>query len=100
MLMLMSATLTAYDDGYELETHPGARESDELQQLGDPGRQQGHDEVEGSDPELDPALEVGPELVLLLRPAPRLQDLPARPATRQLNSVHSGIIYRVPQCCY
>ena len=100
MLMLMSATLTAYDDGYELVTHPGARESDELQQLGDPGRQQGHDEVEGADPELDPALEVGPELVLLLRPAPRLQDLPARPATRQLNSVHAGIIYRVPQCCY
>ena len=95
--MFMSVTLTAYDDGYEIVTDPGSCESDELQQLGDPGRQQRHDEVEGADPKLDPALEVGPELVLLLRPAPRLQDLPARPATRQLNSVHAGIISRVRQ---
>ena len=66
MLMFMSATLTAYDDGYELETHPGARESDELQQLGDPGRQQGHHQVECPHAELHPALEMRPELILLL----------------------------------
>ena len=56
--------------------YPWPREANELEELSDPGRQQGHGQVKCPHAELDPALEMWPELIILLWPVPVLQNLP------------------------
>jgi hypothetical protein len=77
-------------------SHPGAGEPDELHEPRDARREEGHEQVEGADPEPHPALEVG--LVLVVGPVPLLQDVPALPAWGTLYSgTLTPILFRVNQ---
>ena len=67
----------------KLQTHPGTSKPDKLQQFGDPGGQQGHDQVEGAHTKLDTSLEMRLELISTVRPVTALQYLPTRPEPRR-----------------
>ena len=58
-------------------THPVPLEADELEQPHDPGREEGDEEVEGSDAEADAALEVALVVVRRGLPVALVEGVPA-----------------------
>ena len=70
-------------DDQKIATHPGTSKPDKLQQFGDPGGQQGHNQVEGAHTKLNTSLKMGLELISTVRPVTALQYLPTRPEPRR-----------------